>query len=451
MKTNILKSVFFVALAIGTLSSCVNDDNYDIPVLDCTQPNLTANRTIPQVIAVSAPLVAQYTYDDVIEAYVVSSDEAGNFYKSISLQTLATGTTPAVGFSVPIDAANTYVDYRPGVKVYIKMKDLYTDIVYGSMRIGGIYVNSSSVASVGRLPQTVYKNKLIASCTNVSEDVLVKQLTISQLLNDANLNTLCEVSGVQFTDAAVGRHYYESANDLGGATNWNLTDVAGNQVIFRTSSYATYASHLVATGSGKVRGVLTKYGTDYQFMARSEADVMLTGVRSTPFFSEDFQSAVNSTTLNIPGWTNVATVGTKLWQEKTFSGNGYAELSSFNSGNAVNESWLVSPPIDMDSHTAEVLIFKVAQHHLDVDSPLNSLKVYISSNFTGNVTTATWTQITVGLPTQATSWYQFVSSGGIDLSTYTGNINVAFKFTGSGTVTTLDGAFQVDDFKVFGN
>lgn len=451
MKTNILKSVFFVALAIGTLSSCVNDDNYDIPVLDCTQPNLTANRTIPQVIAVSAPLVALYTYDDVIEAYVVSSDEAGNFYKSISLQTLATATTPAVGFSVPVDAANTYIDYRPGVKVYIKLKDLYTDIVYGSMRVGGIYVNSSSVASVGRLPLTVYKNKLIASCTNVSQEVLVKQVTVSQLLNDANLNTLCEVSGVQFTDAAVGRRYYESANDIGGATNWNLTDVSGNQVIFRTSAYATYASKLVPTGSGKVRGVLTKYGTDYQFMARSEADVMLTGVRSTPFFSEDFQTAVNSTTLNIPYWTNVATVGTKLWQEKTFSGNGYTELSSFGSGNAVNESWLVSPPIDMDSHTAEVLIFKVAQHHLDVDSPLNSLKVYVSTNFTGNVTTATWTQITVALPTQATPWYQFVSSGGIDLSSYTGNINVAFKFTGSGTVTTLDGAFQVDDFKVFGN
>jgi hypothetical protein len=451
MKTNILKSVFFVALAIGTLSSCVNDNNYDIPVLDCTQPNLTANRTIPQVIAASAPLVAQYTYDDVIEAYVVSSDEAGNFYKSISLQTLATATTPAVGFSVPVDAANTYVDYRPGVKVYIKLKDLYTDIVYGSMRVGGIYVNSSSIASVGRLPQTVYKDKLVASCTNVSEDVLVKQLDISELLNDANLNTLCEVSGVQFADAAIGRHYYESANDIGGATNWNLTDVCGNQVIFRTSAYATYASKLVPTGRGTVRGILTKYGTDYQFMARSEEDVMLTETISPPFFSEDFQTAVNNTALDFPNWTNVATVGTKLWQEKTFNGTGFTELSAFGSGNAVNESWLVSPPINMDSHTGEVLIFKVAQHHLDVDSPLNSLKVYVSTDFTGNVTTATWTQIIVPLPIKATPWYQFVSSGCVDLSSYTGNLNIAFKFTGSGTVTTLDGAFQIDDIKVFGN
>jgi hypothetical protein len=34
------------------------------------------------------------------------------FFKAISLQTLGTTTTPAVGFSVPVDASNTYVDFR---------------------------------------------------------------------------------------------------------------------------------------------------------------------------------------------------------------------------------------------------------------------------------------------------------------------------------------------------
>jgi hypothetical protein len=68
---------------------------------------------------------------------VVSSDENGNF-KTISLQTLGTTTTPAVGFSVPVDASNTYVDFRIGNKVYVKLKNQYTDINYGSLRIGGI-------------------------------------------------------------------------------------------------------------------------------------------------------------------------------------------------------------------------------------------------------------------------------------------------------------------------
>jgi hypothetical protein len=46
------------------------------------------------------------------------------------------------------------------------------------------------------------------------------------------------------------------------------------------------------------------------------------------------------------------------------------------------------------------------------------------------------------LPKQATPWYQFVGSGGVDLS-YKGKINIAFRYTGSGKNLALDGAFQV--------
>jgi|LauGreDrversion4_1035100.scaffolds.fasta_scaffold24761_2 hypothetical protein len=441
MKTNILKSVFFVALAIGTLSSCVNDDNYDIPALDCTQPNLTANRTIPQVIAASTPLVTQYAFDDVIEAYVVSSDEAGNFYKSISLQTLATATTPAVGFSVPVDASNTYVDYRPGVKVFIKMKDLYTDIVYGSMRIGDIYVNpSSSIASVGRLPQTKYKDKLIASCTNVSETVLVKQLTVSQLLNDANLNTLCEISGVQFTDAAVGRRYYESANDLGGATNWNLSDVAGNKVIFRTSSYATYASKLVPSGNGKVRGVLTKYNADYQFIARSENDVQLTGTRSVPLYEETFSS-------NFPLWTKINVTGAQVWTLDTTYGNpgSCAKMSGYAGGNIANEDWLISPSISLAGITTAVLSADTATKFAG-----NAIEILVSSNYvSGAPSTATWTPLT-GTLSPSTGNYVWTATGGMNINSFAGSTNfrVAFKYTSTAAAAAT---WEVDNVKIVGN
>jgi hypothetical protein len=49
-------------------------------------------------------------------------------------------------------------------------------------------------------------------------------------LNDSNLNTLVELSEVQFVEEAIGRHYFEEANNVGGATNWNLVDKSGNQV-----------------------------------------------------------------------------------------------------------------------------------------------------------------------------------------------------------------------------
>ena len=47
--------------------------------------------------------------------------------------------------------------------------------------------------------------------------------------------------------------------------------------------------------------------------------------------NEDFQTAVNSTDLDIASWTNFNETGAWKWREKTFSGNGYAEFSAFNS------------------------------------------------------------------------------------------------------------------------
>jgi hypothetical protein len=134
--------------------------------------------------------------------------------------------------------------------------------------------------------------------------------------------------------------------------------------------------------------------------------------------------------------------------------NGYAEFSSFGSGSAVNVAWLVTPAIDMNAHTNETLMFDTAQHHLDVDSEGNKLEVYILTSFNGtDINAATKVDITdmVALPTSDTEWYEFVNSGSIDLSSYTGTIYVAFKFTGSGTDTTLDGAFQIDNLVLSGN
>jgi hypothetical protein len=143
--------------------------------------------------------------------------------------------------------------------------------------------------------------------------------------------------------------------------------------------------------------------------------------------------------------------GTLFWKGTVYSGNGYAEFNISGTKVISNVAWLISPKIDMEVHTKEVLSFRSAQHHLDVDSQLNSLEVYVSSNFDGlNFATATWVPLVVNLPKQATPWHQFIGSGAVDLSSYKGKINIAFKYTGSGKNLALDGAFQVDDVQVFG-
>jgi hypothetical protein len=442
---------YTVFLGIAMIFGSCAKEEFDVPKLTCNQPDLKVNRTVEEVRASASSIVTQYTFDDVIEAYVVSSDEAGNFFKTISFQTLATATTPATGFSVPVDASDTYIDFRLGNKVYIKMKDQYTDIYFGGMRIGSIYVNAYNEGGVGRISPNDYKKVLNASCTIIDESQLVKQLTVEEALDDAKLNTLIELKDVEFTEAAIGRHYYEETNDVGGATNWNLRDKAGNQIIFRTSGYGDFSDHLVPEGSGTVRGILTKFGTDYQLMVRSEKDIAMSGNRSVPFFAEDFQLVKNNVNFALPGWSNVVEKASKLWKSIVYGGNGYAEFNTTSTSAAVNVAWLVSPKIDMKDYKNAVLSFRSAQHDLKIDSSLNTLEVYISTNFEGSsISNAKWIKLEAKVASLSTPAREFISSGGIDLSSYSGNINIAFKYIGSGKDKTLNGAFMVDDIKIFG-
>lgn len=447
MKKIFLNSIF--AVLIVFVLSC--NEEIETPKLVCTQPELTVNKSVENVYELSGTTAKQYVYDDIIEAYVVSSDEEGNFFKSIYLQTKASDENPTIGFNIPIDVSNTYIDYRLGNKVYVKLKDQFTDLYYGGLRIGSLYVSNAGDPTIGRISQNEFRNVLNASCTILDENQLVESLSVEEALSDSKLNTLIELNDVEFTEAALGRHYFEESNNVGGSTNWNLRDKTGNQIIFRTSAYAKFADHLVPEGSGKVRGILTKYGSDYQFMVRSESDIIMKGKRNTPFFSEDFQSVKNNVNFVLPGWSNIVEKATKLWKSMVYSGNGYAEFNTTSTTAAENVAWLVSPKINLVGYKNAVLSFRSAQHDLKMDSPLNTLEVYVSANFDGsNIAKAKWTKLEAKIPSLATPTKAFISSGGIDLSTYSGSINIAFKYVGSGKDKTLNGAFMVDDIKIFG-
>ena len=166
-------------------------------------------------------------------------------------------------------------------------------------------------------------------------------------------------------------------------------------------------------------------------------------------FSEDFsKGAVDNVVLNLEGWNNIAEVGTAKWKTQIYSGNPYAEFSSFQSGDVVNIGWLVSPVINMDTYEGEILQFQASQSF--VSSSANSLEVLIATNYTGNnLTTANWQPVNANLPTTSSPYFEFIKSGEIDLSAYKGNINIAFKVKGSGTNNALDGSYQVDAIRIY--
>lgn len=184
-----------------------------------------------------------------------------------------------------------------------------------------------------------------------------------------------------------------------------------------------------------------------------EDDITLPSETNFKFY-EDFSTFTEATAGNpiaLSGWTNFVQAGTVKWNEGYYSGTKYAEFTSYQSGQVSNIAWLVSPSINMDTLDHETLTFDVAQAY--VSSTANSIELLISTDFDGTdagVLAANWQPITFHTPSLAyEDRFKYFSSGLIDLSGYTGNIYLAFRCKGSGTNTSLDGTYELDNIRIF--
>ena len=472
MKNIILKSILLLSLTSGLFTSCVNDDQYDTPGNTLVTSELTPTTTVAAVLATTNATPTEITTADIIEAYVTSSDEKGTFYKSISFQTIPTDGSNPIGFSVPINATTLYgKGFTPGRKVYIKLQGLYSAIVFGSMQIGSLYQASpADPIEVGRISEFDWKEHLFPSATIVPEIDFVRHFPLGTAYTDAIQNTLIELDDVQFSDTSINRTYYD-IDSGGGATNHALVSAAGgSSKIIRFSSFCPFTGKRVPTGSGKIRGVLTKYDTDFQFIVRYESDIKLTELRfdtSPPIvgnaivypgaFTENFESYSSTSPNNkiFPKYINDAVVGTRYWQTTLFGGARYIQMTSFTSATSttlVNENnrSLFIMPVDMTA--ANTFSFQTKEGF----SNGSVLKVYyiLAANYTpgGPINNANLVDITSsfayspgstsGYPTNFTNSGAYAIPAGI-----TGNGYFVFEYVGSG-LTGLTSTMQIDNVVV---
>lgn len=171
------------------------------------------------------------------------------------------------------------------------------------------------------------------------------------------------------------------------------------------------------------------------------------------FFSENFQNIQTGTVLDIADWTNFAEKGSVKWKETTFRNEGYAQFNTFGvTTDIACVAWLISPKINVTNYTDFGLTFQTAQNFVSDNG--NKVEVYIATDYDGtNVLSANWIKIDAIIANKDTKGYTFINSGAINISEFnsTGTINVAFKATGSGSNTNLDGLFQVNDVYVYSN
>jgi hypothetical protein len=467
MKTNKLIKLIMVLIASVAITSCVQDDDYTVPNSLGNEENLALQSLLSSGSneVTIADVKAMYQEGEFIEpvdteiyvkGYVSSSDATGNFFKEFYIQD--SPTNPTIGLKVILNQVDTYNKYNLGREVYINLNGLFIGeerVGNGVIAIGG-YVETDSF---GTTVESLNENQIEGNVLRSTETLELTPLIVdfSEITN-AHVGLFVSIENVEFAGDLAGKRYFDPVQQYD--TKRTLQSCGGfsyTEFQLETSGFSSFKFEELPEGNGTISAVVSKTfdGASLVLALNTTADVDMTGSRCSlldpsdfnVIFEEDFQSASNNTNLDFAGWTNFSEEGTYMWREKVYQGNGYTEFSAYNSGSDDNIAWLVSPDFDMDAQNNEFLNFKAAQHHLD--SADNTLEVFVSSDYNGSdVLDATWIQVGANLPSQANDWYDFIDSGLIDLSSYTGTLHVAFKFVGSGTDTSLDGAYQIDDFSI---
>lgn len=149
-------------------------------------------------------------------------------------------------------------------------------------------------------------------------------------------------------------------------------------------------------------------------------------VEASMYLNETFKKDMGSFTiqdvfLNDVNW---------VWKLDSY---GYMKASAYaNKANHAAESWLVSPVMDFKKSKEPELLFDHACR-FRTETPSDNLNVMVSTDYSDDVKTATWTALTVENWTDGTKW-DFISNK-IDLSAYNGQkVTIAFKYVSTDNV-----------------
>lgn len=417
MKKTLFSSglILFSILSILTWNSCVK--------LEFDEPPPTAlcdwhaTHTIAELKAkyTGADLVIQDSI--IIEGVVIADDSSGNFYRELIVQ------DETAGIDVRFAVTDLYNDYPMGRQVFIFCKGLTLS-------------NYNGVLQLGEIPEALMDDHI---CRGVKNKTVTPKTVAIADLDASYIHTLVRIENVQFDDGSAGVTYADPVNLL--SVNLSLVECeTDNAIIVRNSGYADFAAAITPTGSGAIEAVYSVYQSDQQLFIRHTRDVQMTDSRCEFLLNEGFTGVPDNQDLSLPGWTNVAVKGTRLWRGGSFSGNSFAQATAYQDSNPEMETWLITPYINLD--TPKNLSFESAQAFFTHDG----LTALISTDFSGNVATATWTPLSCTLATSGDANYDWVPSGTIDLSGYSGIAHVAFRYIGNKTSQTT--TFRLDNVRI---
>lgn len=453
MKKKIYISFLSFLFLIGSSTvSCVQEDDFDIPEITFEEPDVRVNSSIASIKKMygqydEAPLLIEGD-SLILEGYVISSDKNGNFHKELIIQDAA--KNPKAGITIATETADLYTFFEPGRKVYVLLDGLYIgENLGGVISIGSLYQDH-----IGRMSKADFETHILRS-GEVAE-IIPKVISLKEV-TDANINTLVKFENMQFAAEILGESYGNMDNTY-NVSRPLINCKTGQTINLRNSGYADFKNQLLPDGSGAITAVLGKYNAEYQISIRNVADVDFPNSRceevAQTFFVAGFEETNTEEQIDLEGWTNVNLYdGSTKYIAGANNTDHYAQISARSSGENPLEAWLVTPKIDLTSAQETIsLNFDTKDGFYNGEG----LTVYISIDFSGNVKTASWTELSANISSGSTDGFadEFTSSGNIDISSFAGKtIFIGFQYVGAdnGIGIGITTSYHIDNIKVLGN
>lgn len=434
------------------LISCVQTDDFEVPEIKIIELNFTTNTTIQAIKnAYEQSQKELFTFDaddnSIIEGFVISSDESGNFYKVLILQDKSENAT--AGVELLIDIKAYFSKYNFGRKVQVKMAGLSIKNDQGRYKIGYNLKND-----VVEIPESLLDDFIFRSSETMA--IIPKLLEISQLSKN-EINTLVRLENIQFNYDEIGKTYAGEQFDEFNGERALKQCVNLLPITLSTSTYSDFKSNLISDRKGSLEAIFTKdfYGEKYvlilnnpnslDFYEEERCDpnfytcdeILQDG--SKIIFYEDFENVKSTAALEDLGWTNTnINFGNEKFARRTVDGNVAVRISAYDSEESPLEAWFITPPINLEDSTNEIFSFK---NKATYDNG-SILTAWISTNFEGNIKEANWQQLDVEISVGPASGFanEFISSGKISLNCMQGTVHIAIKYIGGdpGITTTYD-------------
>lgn len=263
---------FLPALLLLSISFVACDQrDFEMPPLYKPVYTDTATMTIADFKTKYAAVTAAEITDTItITGIVVANDISGNMYKEMTIMD-STG-----GLKIAINQGSLYTEFRLGQRVFIECKGLWVGKYGGYMQLGGSYNGGigqmtweTAKAHVFRHDWPVPTHPLLTP-TVVSMDVVASEANMGQLITLENVH-FSPVEGEVCCPAAADGSTQTLSKTLTSSTN------AGRTITVRLSSASNFANKKLPSGNGNLTGILSLFGTTYQFTPRDSMDFEFEG------------------------------------------------------------------------------------------------------------------------------------------------------------------------------